>query len=236
MYSTKHIFNTNKATAVFFFSLLILHFSPVVRPAFVSAAESNTDNRISFVWAFGAIRNKSGSPESVNINRDITLTQGDQIKMLVQLTSHCFVYVIYTGSRGGMSLLYPQRGRQYQPGENVVIPQGDEWFTLDEHTGKETFCLLASKTRLTSLEHLLETYHTLDSTGKSHIKNQISALIRRIKRQHKKSLCAAAERPVLIGGAFRGLKKKTSDLAITKHSIKISAQEFYSRTFIINHE
>ncbi|WP_339138477.1 MAG: DUF4384 domain-containing protein [Candidatus Electrothrix sp. GW3-4] len=236
MYYKRVIIETKKIKTILLFSLIILQCSLVFSPADVFAAESKTDNEISFVWAFAAIKNASGRPESVNIDRDITLKKGDQIKMLVQLTSHCFVYVIHLGSKGEMSLLYPEGAGQHQLKNKVFIPQGDYWFTLDENKGKETVYLLASKTRLISLEALFERYKTLDQGSKNNMKDQILSQIRRIKKQHKKPLYGKAERPVLIGGAFRGLEKEASENSITRHSIQITAKEFYSRTFIIHHE
>ncbi len=208
----------------------------ILSPVFVFAADKNADNKISFIWAFGAIKNDSGSVELVNIDRDITLKKGDQIKMLVQLTSDCFVYVIHLGSKKEMSLLYPEIIGQYKLEDKVYIPRDDYWFTLDEDKGKEVFYLLASKVALRSLEDLFETYKVADQNSKSELTDQIIAEIRKIKKQNKKLLRASAERPVSMGGSFRGIEKKKSNHLITRHSIKITAKDFYSKTFTIEHE
>jgi hypothetical protein len=51
-------------------------------------------------------------------------------------------------------------------------------------------------------------------------------------------LTAAAERPVRLGGNFRGTEQETSHLNrydITRLAVEIEADEFYSRTFSIDH-
>ncbi len=222
-----------KATILLLFSVFV---SLILSPTFVFAADKNADNRISFIWAFGAIKNDSGSVELVNIDRDITLKKGDQIKMLVQLKSNCFVYVIHLGSKGEINLLYPEIPGQFNLDEKVYIPQDDYWFTLDEDKGKEIFYLLASKTVLTSLEDLFKRVKATDQNDKRDLADQIITEIRKIKKQNKKSLRASAERPVSMGGSFRGVEKKKSDHLITRHSIKITAKDFYSKTFNIEHE
>jgi len=86
------------------------------------------------------------------------------------------------------------------------------------------------------MENLFETYRHADQRQRDDLTDQIIAEIRKIKRKNKKVLRASAERPVSMGGLFRSGKKEKSDHSITRYSIKITAKEFFSKTFTIGHE
>jgi len=75
-------------------------------------------------------------------------------------------------------------------------------------------------------------YTSADTKEKPHAAEQIIAEIKRLKRKHK-SLQAAAERPVPIGGTVRGAGPLHDVAAV---AVEISAAEFFSRTFTIEHQ
>jgi hypothetical protein len=178
--------------------------------------------------------------EFISIARDATLKTGDRLKLLVELEKKCFIYVIYRSSQGEVALLFPYELRQfaddYITGKKYYIPQGDRWFELDENKGEEKFYLLASAQRLAELETLLEQYMAAEQSQKPALGTQVLAQIRMIKKQHYK-LTTAAERPLTIGGCVRGLGKddKASLPDIAAVAVGISADNFFSRTFTIDH-
>jgi hypothetical protein len=229
----KMIFKKMKKTSSIVLFLLFIICIPLF---FNTVSVFASDNKITFIWAFGALKNIDGTVELVNIDRDITLKKDDQIKMLIQLKSDCYVYIIHQGSKGELSLLYPEIPGQFNIGVKVYIPQADYWFTLDDEKGKELFYLLASKEALTSLEDLFEKYKSVDVKDNKDISAQILAEIKRIKRKNRKPLQASAEKPASIGGSFRGVEKQKTDHLLIRHSIKISTTDFYSKTFTIVHE
>ena len=105
------------------------------------------------------------------ITRDTDLKSGDRIKFFVKLESPCYFYLIYQSSQGDVSVLYPFRFTQLD-GQDTrfgkqYIPAGNQWFELDEHTGREKFFLLASTNRLLDLETLVNQYESADKTKKS---------------------------------------------------------------------
>ena len=203
-------------------------------------AEQKKDKNLCFRWAFGAILRSGHELEFSAITRDTTLKTGDKLKMLVELQKKCFVYVIYHSAQGEVSTLFPydmqQFTRDYATSKKYYIPQGDRWFELDDNVGRETFYLLASAQRLIELEALFRKYTTAEPVRKQDLAKQILTQIRKIKRHHRK-LTTFAERPAPIGGSVRGSTEdeKAFRPDIATIAVEISANDFFSRTFTIDH-
>jgi hypothetical protein len=203
--------------------------------------ESEEEENLRFLWAFGAIKKGEGNPKLIPIARDTALTSGDQIKFFVKLKKKCFVYLIYHSSQGELSVLFPYRfeqlSRGYPKESEYYIPQGVEWFELDEHVGQETFYLLASAERLNDLEALINKYETADPAKKPELAAKALKQIRMLIRENRK-FKGFAEKPVTIMGHLRGSEKVelvgTPD--VTNLAVEISGSKFYSRTFTIDHK
>src|SRR5512137_2453010 len=73
-------------------------------------AQENPEN-VSFKWAFGAMTGPA--KKFVSITRDTTLKSGDDIKMLVELSKDCYVYVLHAGPTGEIDLLFPYNLKQF---------------------------------------------------------------------------------------------------------------------------
>ena len=204
-------------------------------------AEQKEDKDVCFRWAFGAIVGAEDNRKLVAITRDTILKTGDQFKILLELQEKCFVYVIYHSSQDDVYILFPYSLQQfttdYTISKKYYIPQGDMWFELDVNVGRETFYLLASAKRLIEIEALFGQYISADPVKKHGLVKQILFEIRKIKRQHRK-FTAFAERPVPIGGSLRGLTKgeKSPLPDIATIAVEISANNFFSRTFTIDHQ
>jgi len=203
--------------------------------------EGEQEENIRFLWAFGAIKKGEGQSKPVPIVRDMALKSGDQIKFFVKLEKKCFVYLIYHSSQSEVSVLFPYRferlGRGYPKEAEYYIPQGVEWFELDEHVGQETFYLLASAKRLDDLEALINTYETADPAKKPELTKEILVEIRKLMRENRR-LKSFAEKPVTIMGHLRGTEKVevAGTLDVTNLAVEISGSNFYSRTFTIDHK
>jgi hypothetical protein len=175
------------------------------------------------------------------ITQDTSLKSGDQMKMFIELNSKCFVYVLYQSSQGEIQLLFPfslqQFEADYQVSKPYYVPKGDAWFQLDEKTGAESFYLLASAQRLTSLENLLRQYDAAQSAQKGAIAQQVLAEIRNIRKQNR-GFTTTPERPVAIGGTVRGVdsQKPSAFPDVSTIASKVSADGFYGRTFTIDHK
>jgi len=175
------------------------------------------------------------------ITDDTVLETGDQIKFFIKIKNRCFIYLIYHSSQGELSVLFPYRfkplSKEFWALEHHHVPKGDQWFKLDDHVGQETFYLLASAKRLYDLELLINNYESADKTKKSDHKKIILAEIHKLRKPRVK-LKKSAERPVAIIGNLRGFEKseivKGHELA--NYAVEISAKDFYSRAFIIDHK
>ena len=210
-------------------------------PGFIFAEQEKTE-RVSFRWIFAAIKNGDKNRQLITITRNTVLHTGDQLKMLIEPQTRCFVYLIYQSPQDKIYMLFPydfhlfdtveERSKQY------YIPQGDSWFELDENTGIETFYLLASFERLTELDNLYAEY-TLAKTPsrKQKLGKQILMNIRKLNNRNRE-LTARAERPLRISGTVRGIGEEENihlkDLADI--AVNISATHFYSQTFTIDHQ
>ena len=204
-------------------------------------AKKDEVGNISFRWAFGAMVGPENDRRLVAITRDTALRTGDQLKLLVELKKKCFVYLIYHSGQDDMLMLFPYKLEQfstdYKTSKKYFIPQGNLWFELDENSGVETFYLLASATRLNELETLFENHENDGVIDKQKRTKKILKQIRKIKKQHRK-LTSNAERPVTIGGNVRGVNKDQEILPLDFDAIsaEVSASNFYSRTFTIEHQ
>ncbi len=196
---------------------------------------------VSFEWAFGVLSGSGAGSKLVAITRDTALTSGDELKMMVKLNEECFVYVIHEAPGGEISLKFPYDFNQfttdYKIGKNYYVPKGRPWFKLDAHTGRETFYLLASTDRLLDLETLLGKYKEAEASEKPSVAKEIISEIRNV-RKHYKTFTTFAERPISIGGNVRNVTKDEAagrpDLA--RIASEISANNFYGKTFTIEHK
>ena len=208
---------------------------------YAQPVESSDGDKVAFQWAFGALKNESVDPLLEVISRDTILRSGDRIKFFLKLEKTCSVYLIYKSSQGEISLLFPFSANlasgQFRTLEPHYVPSKNRWFKLDTTTGTETFYLLASADRLNKLETLLSTYQGADTLKKDKIGTEILTEIRKLRKQHFK-FKSYAERPVAIIGNMRGSEKTSVSgmVDLADHAIKISAKNFFSRTFTIDHQ
>lgn len=204
------------------------------------AAEKKEGFSVVFHWAFGSIRNSVQGSGSEQISGDAKLNSGDKIKFFLKPVTGCFVYLIYHSSQGELTVLFPYRFDEKTGRENPLkahyIPEGNEWFQLDDHVGQERFHLLASDARLVRLEDLINQYESGDKSKKPELSRQILSEIDQLRRTNFKPR-AKAERPLSIVGNIRGTKKPEPDspLDLAEYAVEISANHFYIRTYTIDH-
>ena len=204
------------------------------------AAEKKEGTNVVFHWAFGSMRKIAQESRFERIAGDARLNSGDQIKFFLKPVTGCFVYLVYHSSQDELTVLFPYRFEEKTGKEKALkahyIPEGNEWFQLDEHVGQERFHLLASATRLTRLEDLVNQYESGDKTKKPELSQQILSELDLLRRKNFKTK-VNAERPLSIVGNIRGTKKSedASPLDLAEHAVEISASHFYIRTYTIDH-
>ena len=222
-------------------SFLLVVFCLALFMGLKASAEQKEEKNVCFRWAFGAMVGPENDRRLVAITRDTTLKTGDQLKLLVELQKKCFVYLIYHSGQNEILMLFPyelkQFAKDYKTSKKYFIPQGSKWFELDENVGIETFYLLASATRLNELEALFKKNESGGGVNRQKRAKQILTQVRKIKRRYRK-LTTDAERPVPIGGSVRGIKKDKGIAPLDFEAIaaEVSADNFYSRTFTIEHQ
>ena len=105
-----------------------------------------------------SILRREGS-ESVEVSPDAVFRSGDRIRLLVEVTSNGYLYVIHRGSSGVWKPLFPsvdtaggnnrvERSRPYE------IPAGYV-FTFDEQPGEERLFIVLSRKPEQDLEKLI---------------------------------------------------------------------------------
>jgi hypothetical protein len=197
--------------------------------------------KIVFQWAFCALRKADTGRQLSVIARDTDLKSGDQIKFFVKSEGPSFVYLIYQSSQREISVLFPYRFIQLDASSTMAgkhyIPQGTQWFELDEHPGQEKFYLLASTQRLFDLEALINQYESADKAKKSGLADKITSEIRNLRKRHLK-FKTYAEKPVTIIGNLHGAEQSESDHSkdIADYAVEISTTTFFSRTYTIDHQ
>jgi hypothetical protein len=204
-------------------------------------AGGRENNKIIFQWAFCSLLKADTGQRLDVITRDTTLKTGDQIKFFVKLESPCYLYLIYQSSQRELSVLYPARfkhqGDQDTRPAKQYIPEGNQWFELDEHSGTEKFFLLASSARLLDLETLINQYERADKAKKSGLADNITSEIQSLRKRHLK-FKTYAEKPATIIGNLRGAEQSASvhSKDIADYAVEISTTTFFSRTYTIDHQ
>ena len=213
------------------FAMLFLNVVSLPCRAVASDGEKEGEEEVRFFWAFGA--RVGPERDLVAITRDTTLQTGDELKMLVDVQRPCFVYLVYHSSQGEISLLFPRKLRQTDVVSRTPttyhIPDGEVWFALDDHPGRETFYLLAAAERLTELEARLKACDAAAPSDKSEHAAQVLTHIRELRKRHR-TLSVPAKRPVSVAATVRGASDELAGMAV-----EISANHFYGKTFTIEH-
>jgi hypothetical protein len=210
---------------------------PVAPAPTLQQSEAN----IGFEWAFGVLTNEGKTMVPVPITRDTILKSGNELKMMVKLTKDCYVYVVYYDSQGEVSLLFPYTIRQLQTDyvmdKPYYIPKGRKWMTMDTNKGEEKFYLVASTERLLNLEVKLGNYFSADPSKRKPLADEVVTEIRGLRKRYT-TFATIAEKPLSIGGNVRSIDtvKVVHRPDVADIATEISANNFYSKTIIIDHQ
>jgi hypothetical protein len=223
--------------------VLLLQFStPQSGTSQPATAIQETETNVAFKFGFGAIVGQGDKKKFVSITKDTIIRSGDEMKLCVEPMKPCFIYVISQSSNGEVNMLFPYTTTQftmdYKVDRNYYIPQGKGWFTVDKVPGKEVFHILASATRLESIEKSFMRYETGPKAEKATLAAQVINDIREVRKQFR-SYATIGERPISIGGNVRGTapapntarRPDVSDIAI-----EITANNFYVKTITLDHK
>ena len=207
--------------------------------AFATEGSATEAEQIRLQWAFGALTGSEDNPQLLSIEEQAVLHSGDRMKIFLQPKTDCHLYLFYHSSQEETVVMLPAKGAGslIAADDRTTVPRGSDWFRLDEVTGQETFYLIASARPLEELETLcIRLFSAGSQPERTAVGRQILSEIDRLQKT-RRTLTAAAERPIRLGGNFRGLTEETKPELpdISRIAMEISASDFYSRTFTIDH-
>jgi len=206
--------------------------------AFTTLAEEPASDALEVRWVMAGIEKGADPSRPISISPETTLRTGDKIKMYLNAVNKCFFYLFYHNPEGQLRLIYPDAfpAAALVRGTRLTVPQGDQWFELDEQTGTETFHVLVSPTPLRSIETLYEDYRRQASENGSSAARLITAIDR--LRIQQRPLTTKAERPLSIGGTIRGTPDagaETTESRLDHLAENIASANVFCRTYTIEH-
>jgi len=92
-------------------------------------------------------RGKTPTYKEVEIKDGGVLQSGDMFRIRFEVQTNAYVYLLALNSQGDLNKLFPGRdGTPFKakPREYYTVPYGNEWFRLDDKTGKERLYLISS--------------------------------------------------------------------------------------------
>jgi hypothetical protein len=229
-----------KAMKVFSTSMLFVSVGAVLlaATAFKTFAAEPASDVLEVRWVMAGIEKDADPARPISISPEATLRTGDKIKMYLKAAHKCFFYLFYHNPDGQLRLIYPDSlpSEGLASGTQLTVPQGDQWFELDEQTGTETFHVLVSPTPLRSIETLYENYMQ-HAPENGYPAARIITAIERLRTQQR-PLTSKAERPLSIGGTIRGSSKtgaETTGNRLDHLAEDIATASVFCRTYTIEH-
>lgn len=204
-------------------------------PGLWSTRADADDSKLAFKWAL-LHRESGGEEKLLDFKKKPMVRTGDQLKLFIQPMKNAYIYFYLLDSMKDLSLLFPHSmddfGKDYSFGREYFIPTGNHWFSLDKKKGVETFYLIASKERLTSLEAVTREYLNASAgVEKKAARAKVLDEIKKTRRQFSR-FATFAEKPVPVAGGVRGMKKKK----ISESAHYVEANGFYSKTLRLEHK
>lgn len=97
--------------------------------------------------------------EPITVKNDSVLRTNDNLKIYVKPSRDAYIYVLIFDSAGKADMLFPsaQVGmhNHVRGGQTYPVPDGNQWFYLDENTGTENVYVMASLTPMADIDKLL---------------------------------------------------------------------------------
>jgi len=196
-----------------------------------AAAVAGSAPNVQLRWALGA-RDAEGADVRA-ITEDTELPTGTQLKFFVEPLAPGAMYLILLDSSDDLHVLYRVWTPSGEDGGRSYIPPGPQWFAVDEHSGMETFFLIASSERLTDLDRLLDEYEAADAARRETLGPEVVAEIRKQHKAHR-DFSRPVSKPVMIGGRTRGTTV-VDETAIDYLATEVTAEQFYAKTISIGH-
>ena len=201
------------------------------------AQDASFSGSLQFNYAFVALPDTLENPHLVAVESKHLLNSGDKLKFYLEALSEAYFYLFHLGPGGVLSQIFPDGNQTARVtiNQKVIVPKGNQWLELDSQTGMEKFYFIASHTQQGRLEKLYNEYIAAENQPSK--QRAIKKIIDEINDIRRANLSKNAERPVRIGGNFRGpgqdntgATRDISDLASS-----VTTDGTYSRSFTIDH-
>jgi hypothetical protein len=87
-------------------------------------------------------------------------SEGDNLKLRFRANTRCFVYAVWVDSTAWATPRFPRSStfemtNPVEPGKEYTLPEGSQWFYLDDYRGVETLYFVASHEPIPELEQTL---------------------------------------------------------------------------------
>ncbi|MCB9776665.1 MAG: DUF4384 domain-containing protein [Nitrospiraceae bacterium] len=86
---------------------------------------------------------------------------GDKFRVMFRANTDCFVYVIAVDGTAWAQGIFPTASSPFanpiKAGQQYILPEGTNWFSLDQFKGIETIFVVASRAPRQDIEHILTT-------------------------------------------------------------------------------
>ncbi len=134
----------------------------------------------------GQRKEADGSYIEVLMHEGSVLHSHDNFQVHLETSRYAYVYILLYDSQGKASQLFPDPKIE-QPGfvpglRQIVIPDDDSWFWLDENTGTETVYVLASEKPMADIRGLLARMESVDDAGQKRASQEIKERIAVMQR------------------------------------------------------
>lgn len=138
------------------------------------------------------------SGQAVQQGETASIASGDGFQLRFVPDDTCYLYIYQLDSYNNLAQLFPNTGatlvrNPLEAGEICQVPEGDELFILDENTGKETICFVASRWPARDLEELFALYS--DAYGEEERDGYRQGLVERLMLRRQ-------ARDAGVGGCF----------------------------------
>ena len=122
---------------------------------------------------------------------------GDKFRVMFRANTNCYVYVIAVDGSAWAQGIFPPPSNPFanpvKPGQQYLLPEGNNWFSLDQFKGIETIFVVASHERRPDIEQILTT---------------ISG-----RERHPADTPIAVNQPAIIPNGFSGARPGASPFA-----------------------
>jgi S1-C subfamily serine protease len=107
----------------------------------------------------GQREDRNGAVSEVAVREGAVLQSHDNFQVHSSMNRDAYVYILMFDPKGEVQPLFPdllaKSGRKIRGRVEHAIPSEGQWFWLDENTGSETICVIASLTPLDDIRRLL---------------------------------------------------------------------------------